>query len=401
MTKKTPKNITSYLNDLHLSNNSTIGSNDLGKSLGNPLNPSINLSSAYAFKSIEELNEYHDNKMDNTRYARDGNDLARQVEEYLGHINDNRTAFLFNSGMSAVNCALSCFYNQIDNIVTFGMFYRKSEVIISQAVKAYNINHHHVNDNEFSSLDLPEGKTLFFVENFSNPFLRVIDVDKLKEQYPECFIIIDNTLQGLIINESESNHADIILSSCTKYIGGHNDLLAGVLSTKNKDLIKQVWDYRSSNGCILGSFDSYLLLRSLRTYDLRVAKIKENISHVLSFLKDHPKIKRIFYPFLFSNDDQAIMGENYVFHGGVVSFEVAQKVNLEENLGNLRSTKMAPSFGSIDSLIEIPFYMSKREKGEIDENHYHSLIFSNKFIRFSVGCEPISYVLNDLDILLS
>jgi len=401
MAKKTPKNITSYLNDLHLSNNSTIGSNDLGKSLGNPLNPSINLSSAYAFKSIEELNEYHDNKMDNTRYARDGNDLARQVEEYFGHINDNRTAFLFNSGMSAVNCALSCFYNQIDNIVTFGMFYRKSEVIISQAVKAYNINHYHVNDNDFSSFDSLEGKTLFFVENYSNPFLRVIDVDKIKKQYPECFIIIDNTLQGLIINESESKHADIILSSCTKYIGGHNDLLAGVLSTKNKDLIKQVWDYRSANGCILGSFDSYLLLRSLRTYDLRVAKIKENITHVLSFLKDHPKIKRIFYPFSFSNDDQSSLGENYDFYGGVVSFEVVQEVNLEKNLGELRSTKMAPSFGSIDSLIEIPFYMSKREKGGIDEKHYHSLIFSNKFIRFSVGCEPISYVLSDLDILLS
>lgn len=401
MKKNTSENITSYLNDLHLSNNSTIGNNDLGKSLGNPLNPSINLSSAYAFKSIEELNEYHENKMDNTRYARDGNDLARQVEEYLGHIHDNRTSFLFNSGMAAVNCALSILYNNIDNLVTFGMFYRKSEVIISQAVKTFNINHCHVNDNNFSSLDLPEGKTLFFIENYSNPFLRVIDVDKLKKQYPECFIIIDNTLQGLIINESESNHADIILSSCTKYIGGHNDLLAGVLSTKNKDLIKQVWDYRSANGCILGSFDSYLLLRSLRTYDLRVLKIKENITHVLSFLKDHPKIKRIFYPFSFSNDDQANLGENYGFHGGVVSFEVIKEVNLEKNLGNLRSTKMAPSFGSVDSLIEIPFYMSKREKGEIDEKHYHSLIFSNKFIRFSVGCEPISYVLSDLDILLS
>lgn len=401
MAKNTSRNVTSYLNDLHLSNNSTIGNNDLGKSLGNPLNPSINLSSAYAFKSIDELNEYHDNKMNNTRYARDGNDLARQVEEYLGHIHDRRTSFLFNSGMAAVNCALSIFYNQIDNLVTFGMFYRKSEVIISQAVKTFNINHFHMNDINFSSLDLLKGKTLFFIENYSNPFLRVIDVDKLKKQYPECLIIIDNTLQGLIVNESESKHADIILSSCTKYIGGHNDLLAGVLSTKNNDLIKQVWDYRSANGCILGSFDSYLLLRSLRTYDLRVAKIKENINHVLSFLKDHPKIKRIFYPFSFSNDDQATLGENYVFHGGVVSFEVVLEVNLEKNLGNLRSTKMAPSFGSIDSLIEIPFYMSKREKGEIDEKHYHSLIFSNKFIRFSVGCEPISYVLSDLDILLS
>jgi cystathionine gamma-lyase / homocysteine desulfhydrase len=401
MNKKLKKYVTSYLNDLHLSNNSTIGSNDLGKSIGNPLNPSINLSSAYAFRTIDELNEYHDNKRDNTRYARDGNDLARQAEEYFGHIFDKSTCFLFNSGMAAVSCALNVLYNKIDNIVTFGVFYRKSEVIISDAVKRFSINHLNVVDDEFSILSSLEGKTLFFIENFSNPFLRLTDVKKIKKEFPDSFIILDLTLQGLITNEEDSKHADIVVSSCTKYIGGHNDILAGVLSTKNKDLVKEVWDFRSSNGCILGSFESYLLLRSLRTYDLRIAQIEKNTNHVISFLKEHPKIKRIFYPFAFSNDDQAIMGKQYSFHGGVISFEVIDEVNLERNIGKLCSTKMAPSFGSVDSLIEIPFFMSKREKGKIDEKHYHSLIFSKKFIRFSVGCEPFSYIYEDLNTLLA
>ena len=401
MNKKFKKYVTSYLNDLHLSNNSTIGDNNFGKSIGNPLNPSINLSSAYAFKTIDELNEYHDNKRDNTRYARDGNDLARQAEEYFGHMFDKSTCFLFNSGMAAVSCALNVLYDKIDNIVTFGMFYRKSEVIISDAAKRFNIRHLNVVDDKFSMLTSLKGKTLFFIENFSNPFLRLTDVKKLKREFPDSFIIIDITLQGLITNEDEVNHADIIVSSCTKYIGGHNDILAGILSTKNKDLVKEVWDFRSSNGCILGSFDSYLLLRSLRTYDLRIAQIEKNTNHVISFLKEHPKIKRIFYPFSFSNNDQASMGEQYAFHGGVISFEVIHEVNLERNIEKLCSTKMAPSFGSVDSLIEIPFFMSKREKGGIDEKHYHSLIFSNNFIRFSVGCEPFSYIYEDLKILLA
>ena len=95
------------------------------------------------------------------------------------------------------------------------------------------------------------------------------------------------------------------------------------------------------------------------------------------------------------------MAHQYCFHGGVISFEVVSDVNLEKNIGNLCSTKMAPSFGSVDSLVEIPFHMSKRVMGNASESHHHSLMSSNKFVRFSVGCEPISFILDDLKILLS
>ncbi len=401
MDESLKKYVTSYINDIHLSNNSTIGNNDLGKALGSPLNPSINLSSAYAFKTIDELNEYHNNTRDNTRYARDGNELTRQTEEYFGHIFDNSTSFLFNSGMAAVSCALNVLYSKIDNIITFGVFYRKTESLISHAAEQYKIHHHNIIDGDLSILNSLSGKTLFFVENFSNPFLRVTDVEQLKRECPNSYVILDATLQGLIPSENEAKHVDITVSSCTKYIGGHNDVLAGVLSTKNIDLAREVWDFRSANGSILGSLEAYLLLRSLRTYDLRVAKVEQNTSQVISFLKEHSEIRKLFYPFAFSNDDQAKMAHQYCFHGGVISFEVVSDVNLEKNIGNLCSTKMAPSFGSVDSLVEIPFHMSKRVMGNASESHHHSLMSSNKFVRFSVGCEPISFILDDLKILLS
>ena len=401
MDESLKKYVTSYINDIHLSNNSTIGNNDLGKALGSPLNPSINLSSAYAFKTVDELNEYHNNKRDNTRYARDGNELTRQTEEYFGHIFDNSTSFLFNSGMAAVSCALNVLYSKIDNIITFGVFYRKTEALISHAAEQYKIHHHNIIDGDLSILHSLSGKTLFFLENFSNPFLRVTDVEQLKRECPDSYVILDATLQGLIPSDNEAKYIDITVSSCTKYIGGHNDFLAGVLSTKNTDLAREVWDFRSANGSILGSLEAYLLLRSLRTYDLRVAKVQQNTNQVISFLKEHSEIKKLFYPFSFSNDDQAEMANQYFFHGGVISFEVVSDVNLEKNVANLCSTKMAPSFGSVDSLVEIPCHMSKRVGGNASESHYHSLMCSNKFVRFSVGCEPISFILDDLKILLS
>ena len=134
------KYVTSYINDIHLSNNSTIGNNDLGKALGSPLNPSINLSSAYAFKTVDELNEYHNNKRDNTRYARDGNELTRQTEEYFGHIFDNSTSFLFNYRLF-INMAYKFMFVFTIIIITFiiNSIYRFENVIYLVVLARYRI----------------------------------------------------------------------------------------------------------------------------------------------------------------------------------------------------------------------------------------------------------------------
>ena len=229
------KSVTAVINDMHL-DNGTIGSNRLGKDLGSPLNPSINISSAYAFQSIGELEAYHENRNDNTRYARDGNALARQVEEYFSKIYKGNVAYLFNSGMASISAA---FYAAVslqsyDYIVTTGVYYRKTNELIKEICKYRQIQHLHFHDIEQAYKRCSKNKVLFFIENFSNPFLRITSLEEIKKRIPHCSIILDFTLQGLLNNSSDIELADYAVSSCTKYIGGHNDFLAGVALVKSR-----------------------------------------------------------------------------------------------------------------------------------------------------------------------
>ena len=151
-------------------------------------------------------------------------------------------------------------------------------------------------------------------------------------------------------------------------------------------------------GGIIDNHSAYLLLRSLRTYDLRVNKTLENMSDVLKFLDDGRVVENIYYPGQYENAAQSALFESEHYHGGgVVTFRVSENVSLIQNLETLCSTKMAPSFGSVDSLVEIPMYMSHWGKS-LDE--VKKLGLDERTVRFSVGNEPIQYILNDLIKLL-
>lgn len=394
--------LTSIINDLHLNNVYTFGNNAFGIPPGSPLTPSINFSSAYAFNSVDALCHYHENANDFVRYARDTNGIARQCEEYLSAALSQQTCFVFNSGMSAIDASLAVLLPKRDNIITFGIFYRKTEILIERYSALYQIKHIHYETAEemLSSVttDLMNRSTVL-VENFSNPFLTVCDIEALKKQYPESLILLDFTMQGLI-NSDQHNFADISVTSATKYIGGHNDFLAGAAFTKSKEFAQELWSTRSATGGILDPMSTFLLLRSLRTYDMRLMHQLENTKNILNILVKNKQVSNIFYPFEHENSSQSHLKKKFDHGGAVVSFEVTKNVNLEENIKELRSIKMAPSFGSVDTLMEIPAYMSKRNDSGKADDILSSLVKSNKFIRLSVGCEPFSYLESDLEILL-
>jgi cystathionine gamma-synthase len=391
--------VSEVINDVHLNNNSTFGQSEIGQNASLPLTPSVNYSSAYAFRSISNLEGYHRQKDNADRYGRDSNLLTRQAEQYFSSFSEGLNAYLFSSGMGAISACIDILSEEADIFVTFGSFYRKTDAIIQKYCirkAAFYINASSIDELKLNDKVTPDSPVLFFIENFSNPFLRVVDIAELRKLYPNSRIILDFTLQGLMNNNSEIGAADLSVSSCTKYISGHNDLIGGIALTGNNSLANKIWDYRSMHGGILGPHEAYMLLRSLRTYDMRMDYIDKNINIVIDYLDSHPSIKRIFYPFMFENTDQGNLRSNYAWLGGLISFEVLDSINLEKNIEKLCSIKMAPSFGSVDSLVEIPKYMSNR----IDNKSDH-LINSNRFVRLSIGCEPIRYIINDLNTLLS
>ncbi len=397
--------VTDFINLAHFENNSTLGNNLIGQRLGSGLTPDVNFSSAYAFNTFNDLANYHSDKLNNHRYSRDSSEITSQVEYYFELMHNNSPCFLFNSGMSAVMASFSVLIEDVDHILTFGIYYRKTKSIIDSLARTNNkkvINlksYKELKDKKFDNKE----KILFLVENPSNPFMTLIDLKDLRQNFPNSKIIIDFSLAGLL-NHNNLDLADIALTSCTKYIGGHNDFLAGLVIVNNKKYEMNIWQYRSMAGSLCDPLSTYLLLRSLRTYDIRIKKMLANINKTISKIRTNNNINTIFYPGEdFNSEEKNIYSQTLLHGGSVITFEVDENLNLIKNMENLRSIKMAPTFGSVDSLIEIPLYMSRGKKFDPTNdlgNLLDNLIMSKNLVRLSIGCEDWKFISEDLDILL-
>ena len=365
--------------------------------LVHPLAPSLNLSCANEFADVDALGDAHANKYSSVRYSRDSSDLVLHAERCVSALHGSSLACLFQSGMAAVDAALTVALNHVKAVAIIGSIYRKSMSLVElkageRDIRCIRLNS--VDDFLAISNDLPL-EILVFAETPCNPFLELQDVVKLRAGAPNSLIILDVTLQGLA-NDRLGLHfyADILISSCTKYIGGHNDLLAGYAVTRRQDLYQKLWELRSMRGSILDSLSAFLLLRSLRTYDARIERQVSSVGAVLSFLDQSEKVDRIYYPGAWANNVQDELFRSSHYHGGsVVSFELDSSVNIKRNIGSLMVVKMAPSFGSVDSLIEIPALMSYWGKAS---SELMKIGISESLVRLSVGLEPPDLIISDL-----
>lgn len=389
------KTVTDYLNTSHLDSKSTLGQPSEIPVYGWPLVPSINFSTAYAFESIEKILSYHGDKYNSVRYARDSSVIVRQLEFYFSNFHGGRGALLFNSGMSALSACFNSLIVGNSRVMTVGIFYRKCNSILDNFGRRFGVSVENFYDVDALVDGVEDGSdVIVFLESPSNPFLRVVDVERVRREFPRARIILDITFQGLLNGPDNLSCVDYLVMSCTKYIGGHNDVLAGAVICRDDELYSRIWDERSMRGGIIDNFSAYMLLRSLRTYDLRMQRTLENTEKVLDFLAASDEVETIYYPGRYANSEQnEVFGRMLDHGGGVVTFQVKKDVTLESNLENLLSTKMAPSFGSVDSLIEIPFYMSYWGKRREDVLR---LGLDERTVRFSVGNEPINYIEADL-----
>lgn len=363
-----------------------------------PLVPSLNFSSAYAYCDEDTLAEYHQDKFTHHRYTRDSNSLVSKLEEIFAHVM-GRPTLAFSSGMSAIWAILWATAPEVDSYITIGSFYRKTLKNIEDICSLTGRQHLNYSSLESLLSTNLKGSPFILLESPSNPFLRLIDVAKVRSSFPKAVLMYDNTMAGLLNDVEQNTGVDFVVCSCTKYIGGHNDVLGGIVSTCDHEKYLRLWDIRSSQGGILDPFAAFLIFRSLKTYDVRMARILENVEPVLHALEQNEKVESVYYPGRYANKDQAIIASSCYQHGGgVISFEVRKDVDLSLSQYNLHSSKMAPSFGSTDTLIERPATMSHAGKSDLELS---KIGISLRHVRLSVGMEPISYILSDLERVLS
>ena len=401
--KYVPNSVTDAINLAHSTPETTFGAPRNSPVRSRPLVPSINYSAAYSFANGDDLASYHNSKYEGQRYCRDSNEIVQQFERYIETTHgDLFKAVAFNSGMSAIAAVLESMVEKNWQIWIPREVYRKARELVFKLVgKIEGVT---ISEYDTISEITPQASTptLIWVETPSNPHLRIADYGRLaalKQQSENVHIAVDLTFAGLLNFSFEYEYLDAIIHSCTKYVGGHNDVVAGVALVK-KDLFPSVWDRRSFAGGILDPTSTYLLIRSLRTYDIRIKAQLQNTEKVLDFLASHGEVTKVYYPGAFENEDQKTIFDRHHTHGGaVVSFVINKDPDdLMACVGLLLSTKMAPNFGSIDTQIEVPAIMSHFGK---PEEYFEAIGLERNLVRYSVGCEPIDNIIGDLKTLLA
>ncbi|MBZ0279710.1 MAG: aminotransferase class I/II-fold pyridoxal phosphate-dependent enzyme [Anaerolineae bacterium] len=370
----------------------------------NSLNTPIVQTATYTFGDTQELIDFMERKTwgdgdDREEYGRYGNPTVSAVERKLAALDSGEDAVLYASGMSAVTSLLLSVLPSGAHIVMTDDCYRRTRQFCLTFLKRLGIETTvvHMGDYEAMEAAIIPKKTRFLIsESPTNPYLRTANLEqiaRLGKQY-RVLTMIDSTFATPINQRPLEWGIDFVVHSATKYLSGHNDLLAGVV-TGRADRIKGLRDARGVLGGIVDPQNAYLLDRGIKTLGVRVGQQNKTALAAAQFLESHPRIERVWYPGLESHPDHAIAAAQMSGFGGVVSFEVAGDLKTTSRfIDRLKIPYIAPSLGGVESLIEQPALMSYYEKTTEERL---ALGIKDNLVRFAIGIEDTDDILNDLE----
>jgi len=366
--------------------------------VGYPLVPKVDVSTAHAFSSAEALSAYHRKPRLGLRYSRDGSEASQALESYLEAMYPGFRALTFNSGMAAITTAMSAFSTSTKTLFVQHETYRKNRFLaknlypslwkLVETIDAFEIPTTHGLKNQS-----------FFLEAPSNPHLRIpLVADIKKHAGNDGMVFVDATLAG-IGNEQPLllDNSDVIIHSLTKYANGYNDSFGGLVLVR-ENLIDELWEYRSAFGTILNPRDASNIHTHLKSYRIRFDRQVSNtmaVLEVLNRMKIEGQILKLFYPGSGENADQKEIAPSFLKSLGAVISLVPQAslAEMQERIAELKVLKMAPSFGSIDSLFEFPRTMSL---ASLSDDEVGSIGIASNLIRVAVGIEEPDNIIADV-----
>ncbi len=356
-------------------------------------------TATYVFENTEALRDHFEGRSEREEYGRYGNPTVRTAERKLAALEGAEDAAMFATGMAASTTTLLALLKSGDHVVMTSDCYRRTRQFIVSFLSRFGITSTLVEPGELGALEkaLQPGKTkVILSESPTNPYLRVVDLRRLSEikrRFNGAKLIIDSTFGTPLNQRPLELGADLVVHSCTKYLGGHNDLMAGVVCG-NQGLVSLVRDLRSVLGGVLDAHSAYLLLRGIKTLSLRVERQNASALRLASWLQEHPRVERVYYPGLPSDPDHAVARGQMTGFGGVVSF--LYRGSLEETsrlVDACRIAQIAPSLGGVETLIEQPALMSFYE---LDTQQRAAIGIRENLVRMSVGIEDVNDLIADL-----
>jgi cystathionine gamma-synthase len=355
-------------------------------------------AATYTFASTQAVLDYIEQKQDREEYGRYGNPGEKVVERKLAALEGGEDAILFASGMAAIVGLLMAKLNAGDEVIVFDECYHRSREFCIKHLSRFGVTTRQVQVCDYRAMEAainPRTK-LLISESPTNPHLSVVDLERFVElgQRHRVETLIDATLATPYNVRPIEYGVDYVLHSATKYLGGHNDLLAGVI-IGHKDKLEPVRKLRGIMGAVNSPHNMYLLERGLKTFELRMQRHNANGQAVAEFLATHPRVERVYYPGLASHPCHEVGSRQMRGFGGLVTF-VVKNADWRQTAAVVDRTKIyriAPSMGGVESLIEQPLIMSYYDTPPEDRRRFG---IPDNMIRLSCGIENAEDLIEDL-----
>ncbi len=359
-------------------------------------------SATYTFESSDEIVRHTEGtheRPDREEYGRYGNPTARALETRLAALEGTEDAVLFSSGMGAMSTALMALLQQGQHVVLFGDCYRMTRELVTETLSRFGIAHTLLPAGDVAGIAgalRPETR-LVISESPTNPYLRCIDLEKLAlacKGKRGLKTLVDSTFATPVNCRPASFGVDLVVHSATKYLGGHHDVLAGVVCG-TQPLCSLVRDLRGVLGNVADPHAAFLVARGLKTLTLRVRKQNDTGLGVAQFLEGHAGVAHVYYPGLASHPDHAVATAQMTGFGGVVSFVVKGGFDAARRLvDRMQLARIAPSFGGVDTLVEQPAVMSYYEMTTEERT---AIGIEDGLVRLAVGIEEPEDLIGDLE----
>ncbi|KAI4346619.1 hypothetical protein L6164_007501 [Bauhinia variegata] len=352
--------------------------------------PVVN-TSAYFFKKTADLIDFKEKRSVSFEYGRYGNPTTVVLEEKISALEGAESTVIMASGMCASTVLLMALVPAGGHIVTTTDCYRKTRIFIETVLPKMGITATVIDPADVGALETAleqNNVSLFFTESPTNPFLRCVDIKLVSElcHRKGALVCIDGTFATPMNQKALALGADLVIHSATKYIAGHNDVLAGCISGPEK-LVTQVRNLHHVLGGTLNPNAAYLIIRGMKTLHLRVQQQNSTGLRMAKILEAHPKVKRVYYPGLPSHPEHELGKRQMTGFGGVVSFEIdGDLLTTIKFIDSLKIPYIAPSFGGCESIVDQPAIMSYWDLPQSERAKYG---IHDNLVRFSFGVEDL------------
>ena len=360
-------------------------------------------TSTYTFESSAAVVEHMERKraelpLVRGEYGRYTNPTREAVERKLADLDGCEEAILVSSGMAAITTILLTYLSSGDHMLLTEDCYRKTRDFSLTFLKRFGITVTVAPTDDLSKLEaaITPATRLILTELPTNPYLRVVDLPAVAEiaHRHGCLLAVDSTFATPINLRPAEHGADFVVHSGTKYLGGHNDLLAGSVAGPSS-LIQPLRDAHNMLGCVIDPNCAYLLLRGIKTLDVRVQKQNANGQRVAEYLEGHPAVRRVFYPGLASHPDHEVASRLLAGFGGVISFEIEGDLNRTMAfIDRMQIPYVGPSLGGVESIIEQPALMSHFA---LNNEERLAIGIRDELVRYALGIEDADDLIADLE----